>query len=112
MYIGRNGGHLTPNPFRDFCKVAAQYGTAQAIRWLAVEHHTASEIVKFLDSEGLGDEVDLVAGGHIGMLLTEQEVKIAEDDYNAAKEAGVGLENVEWLSKEHMESVSGSNEIV
>jgi hypothetical protein len=60
--------------------------------------------VKIIQTENL--DVDLVAGGHVAMFVTEKEVETAQADYAAAKAAGVNLDGVEWLSKEVVESVS------
>jgi hypothetical protein len=95
-----------------FCEREAGYGEEQAKRSFAIQNYTTSEIVKILDMEKLGDAVDLVAGGHVAMLLTETEVKQAKADYAAAKAAGLNLDDVEWLSKEEMQTVSHRNSVV
>ena len=51
-------------------------------------------------------DVDLVAGGHVAMFVTDNEATAAKDDYSAAKAAGVDLEGVDWLCKEQVVSVS------
>jgi glycine/D-amino acid oxidase-like deaminating enzyme len=103
---GRNGGHLTPKRFFNFRKRELAYGTDQAVRSADVESYTCAELVKIIKTENL--DVDLVAGGHVAMLVTEKEVETAQADYAAAKAAGVNLDDVEWLSKEVVESVSAS----
>jgi len=97
---------LTPAVFLDFCKLEAGYGEQQALRSFALENYTASEIVKILDTEKLGNAVDLISGSHVTMFVTEKEVKEAKADFAAAKAAGFNLDDVEWLSKEEMETVS------
>lgn len=82
------------------------YGTEQAVRSFTLENYTSAEIVKILETEQLGDAVDLVAGGHVSMLVTEREVQGAQADYAAAKAAGLDLSAVEWVSKDEMEEVS------
>ncbi|KAJ7625749.1 FAD dependent oxidoreductase [Roridomyces roridus] len=105
---GRNGGHLTPLVFFDFCGYQARYGTEQAVRALALEDHTASEIVKLIREEGWADSVDLVEGGHATAFLTESEYTAAKADFDAAKEAGVDLTGVRWVSTAEMQSKYGT----
>jgi glycine/D-amino acid oxidase-like deaminating enzyme len=102
MTSGRNGGHLTPNPFLGFRKRSAECGTDEALRSLAIERYTVSALLEILESEGLANAVDLVEGGHITMALTERDFQDAQDDYHAARAAGVDLHRVEWLSKGEM----------
>lgn len=60
--------------------------------------------MKIIQTENL--DVDLVAGGHVAMFVTDKEMETAQVDYAAAKAAGIYLDDVEWLSKEVMELVS------
>jgi hypothetical protein len=107
---GRNGGHLTPKRFLNFRKCELAYGADQAIRSADLESYTCAELVKIIQTENL--DVDLVAGGHIAMLVTDKEVETTQADYTAAKAAEVNLEDVEWLSKEAMEAVRTSVKLV
>ena len=59
--------------------------------------------MKIIQTENL--DVDLVAGGHVAMFVTEKEMETAQADYAAAMAAGIDLDDVEWLSKEAMELV-------
>lgn len=106
MVTGRNGGHLTPGVFADFCRYQTAHGTEQAVRSFVLENRTASEMLKIIHNQHLEAAVDLVAGGHIAMFVTEQESKDAEADFAAAKLAGMNLDEVQWLSKEEMQSAS------
>jgi glycine/D-amino acid oxidase-like deaminating enzyme len=105
---GRNGGHLTPAVFVDFCGYVSKYGTEQAVRSFELENHTASEIVKLISDEGWTDAVDLVENGHTTLLFTSSELAGVEADFNAAKAAGMNLAEVNWLSKEEAHRVSRS----
>jgi len=102
---GRNGGHLTPNPFIGFRAHSARYGTNEALKSLAIEQYTASQILKILDSEKLSDAVDLVEGGRTCLIFTEQSGKDWEADFEAARAAGVDLSKIEWINKKTMEEV-------
>ncbi|KAJ4468796.1 FAD dependent oxidoreductase [Lentinula aciculospora] len=104
---GRNGGHLTPNPFINFSNTKARYGQQEALKALDLESHTAKATLDFISSQNIADEVDLVAGGHITMFVTGEEFLHAKEDYDAVRAAGVDLPNVEWLSKEEMLSIYG-----
>lgn len=96
---------MTPGTFLNFKTWSDTYGVDYAIRSLALENHTASELVRLLNEEKLGDAVDLVAGGHITMFMDESRLGVAKGDFEAAAQAGVNLSTVEWLSSREMESV-------
>jgi hypothetical protein len=102
LHLGRNGGHLMPYTFFNFCNEVERHGTEQALRSFAIEHHTVEEIQKFLKSEKLADAVDFVSKGRITLLFSEQNVKDAERDFSAAKNAGVDLSGVQWFDKADM----------
>ncbi|OBZ73683.1 hypothetical protein A0H81_06486, partial [Grifola frondosa] len=104
--LGRNGGHLTPTVFKDFQAQAAAHGTDEALRALAVEHHTADEILRILHELGQERSVDLVAGGHVDLMFTEAEVIRMKGDYEAAKAAGVNVSDAQWLKKDETEAAS------
>jgi hypothetical protein len=103
---GRNGGHLTPNIFLDFCDLKEQYGQQEALKALKLEKHTATRILQFISVQNLAESVDLVAGDHITTFLTDKELVRAKADYDATKAAGVDLSDVDWLSKEEMQAVN------
>ncbi|KAJ7198910.1 FAD dependent oxidoreductase [Mycena haematopus] len=105
----RNGGHLTPAVFIDFCSYQAKYGTEQAVRCFELENHTASEIVKIIREEGWIESVDLVQNGHTTISFTPGELQEIEADFKAAKAAGMDLTNVNWLTKEETQIKYGAN---
>ncbi|KAG9224333.1 hypothetical protein CCMSSC00406_0004832 [Pleurotus cornucopiae] len=105
----RNGGHLTPAAFLDFTLAQAAHGTDETIRSLALERYTVSEIVKLLEEKDVAEAVDLVAGGHTTMLFTDAELEQAKRDFEAAKNAGVDLSSVEWISRQEMETRFGAS---
>lgn len=92
--------------FSDFSHRELHYGTAEAKKIYAIEHYTTTELLRIMKSENLDTLVDLVGSDHIGLLLTEEEVKDAKQDFDAAIAAGVDLEDVAWLSKEAVERVN------
>ncbi|KIK70169.1 hypothetical protein GYMLUDRAFT_213310 [Collybiopsis luxurians FD-317 M1] len=104
---GRNGGHLTPAVFIDFCYFETQYGQQEALKEFKLEHHTTRGILEFLSAHNLENLVDLVPGRHITLFVTDEEFARAKEDYEAAKAAGVDLSNVEWLTTEEMQSAHG-----
>ncbi|KAJ8463673.1 hypothetical protein ONZ45_g17496 [Pleurotus djamor] len=106
---GRNGGHLTPVAFVDFSLAEEAHGTPETLRSLALEKHTVDQMVSIMKESGLEDAVDLVAGGHTTLLLTQQEIEQAHKDYESAKRAGADLSKVEWFSEEQMESRYGAS---
>ncbi|KAF8645987.1 hypothetical protein AX16_007414 [Volvariella volvacea WC 439] len=107
---GRNGGHLTPFVFIGFHRRELLWGTREAVKGFALEKYVSDEVVKILKEEGLGEKVDLVEGGHITLLVTEEEESAIRKDYEAAKKAGdVDLDRVEWVSKEEMVKTYGAS---
>ncbi|KAJ7736538.1 FAD dependent oxidoreductase [Mycena maculata] len=106
---GRNGGHLTPAVFLDFCGYQSRYGTAQATRSFELENHTASEIIKLIRKEGWTTAVDLIDGGHITVFFTHSEFASAKADFEAAETAGVDLANVRWLTETEMKARYGAS---
>ncbi|KAJ6592219.1 FAD dependent oxidoreductase [Mycena vulgaris] len=106
---GRNGGHLTPAVFVDFCGYQSKYGTDQALKSFELEHRTASEIVKLIRTEGWDEAVDLVEGGHTSTFFLPSEFADCKADFEAAQVAGMDLKDVRWLTKEEMEVKYGAS---
>lgn len=108
QHPGRNGGHLVRNVFNSFISRQASHNTSEAIKTYLLEKYTADSLVNFISTRGLQDEVDLVEGGHITLLRTEQEEIDARNDYEAAKAAGLiaeGEMGVRWLGNEELQKV-------
>lgn len=108
QFPGRNGGHLVRNVFNSFISRQASHNTSEAIKTYLLEKYNADSLVDFINTRGLQDEVDLVEGGHITLLRTEQEETDARNDYEAAKAAGLIVEGVRWLGNEELQKVSFS----
>ncbi|THU98084.1 DAO-domain-containing protein [Dendrothele bispora CBS 962.96] len=105
---GRNGGHLTPYSFFNFRDYQSQFGTEQAVKSLELEMRTAREMDKILEDEGLEDKVDIVHGGHVGLISSEKAMRTARSNYEGAKEAGLNVSDVEWLSAEEVKEDYGA----
>ncbi|THU98065.1 hypothetical protein K435DRAFT_965114 [Dendrothele bispora CBS 962.96] len=105
---GRNGGHLTPYSFFNFRNCQSQFGTEQAVKSLELEMRTAREMVKILEDERLEDKVDIVHGEHVGLISSEKAMRTAKSNYEGAKEAGLNVNDVEWLSAEEVKEVYGA----
>ncbi|KAJ7024860.1 FAD dependent oxidoreductase [Mycena alexandri] len=106
---GRNGGHLTPMVFLDFCAYQSKYGTDQAVRSLELENHNAAEMVDLIRSEGWTEAIDLVENGHTTLFFTPSEFAGAKADFAAAQKAGMALPGVRcWLTKEETHTKYGS----
>lgn len=103
---GRNGGHLTPAAFSGFHARATKYGPEEAKRGYALEAHTTSSLTRLIQDHGWTDYVDLVHGGHIDLLFSDQEVEVSQGDREAAVGAGWSLDGVLVLNKEEVEAVS------
>ncbi|TFK48504.1 FAD dependent oxidoreductase [Heliocybe sulcata] len=106
---GRNGGHLTSRAFIDFHEYALKYGQEEAVKSMAIENHTINRIIDLIRADGVEDEVDLVVGGHISLVLTNEEMANAKADYEAAKAAGLDLSQVKWIDKDEMQSKLGTS---
>ena len=103
---GRNGGHLTPNPFLGFRARQSQYGTSEAVKSYAIERHTADSIVSFVQSHDLHEQVDLVHGGHYKLFPSSLQETNARADHEAAIEAGWNpAQDIEWFEATHMNKV-------
>ncbi|KAJ6472430.1 FAD dependent oxidoreductase-domain-containing protein [Mycena sanguinolenta] len=105
--LGRNGGNLTPASFTSFRKVEARFGRVAALRHYAVEHYSASEMVRIAREAGWADAADLVEGGHIDAVLTQEQVAHVTADFAAAVQAGKNVNDVSWLSREEMNATFG-----
>ena len=106
LFAGRNGGHLTPAAFLEFAKRQELFDTVEAKKSYELEQHTASLLVQIIEENGWASDVDLVEGGHIGLLFTEKGEEEANKDYEMARQAQVDLDGVEWLPKEKVQEVA------
>jgi len=104
---GRNGGHLTRNPFSSFLKRQERFNTSETVKSYRLEQYTSDALVQFIADRKLADSVDLVEGGHIGVFRTEEEEQVARRDYEAARAAGVGTGDlgVRWIANEELTNV-------
>ncbi|KAJ7181107.1 FAD dependent oxidoreductase-domain-containing protein [Mycena filopes] len=104
---GRNGGNLTPYEFGGFRKVEARFGREDALRHYAIEHYSATEMARIARTAGWDEAVDLVEGGHMDVVLTEELLKEGRADFEAALAAGKTV-NSTWLDREEMNSTYGT----
>lgn len=106
---GRNGGHLTPNPFLGFRARQSDYGTPEAIKSYAIEQHTATSIVSFIRAHNLSEQVDLIHGGHYKLFPSPIMESAARADYEAALEAGWNpAQDLQWFDAAQMNEVRPS----
>ncbi|TFY67270.1 hypothetical protein EVJ58_g1719 [Rhodofomes roseus] len=85
--------------FASFNLALQRFGTDEVLRWLALERHTVTEVVKIIEEHGLQEAVDLTNGGRIELLITPEELTVAKADYKAAEAAGADLDDVKWLNE-------------
>jgi hypothetical protein len=102
---GRNGGHITRNPFGGYATQKQLFGQENANKAFLLEDYVSSSIVDIIHSHGWTDTVDLVSGGHVIVLLEEEEEKQALADYEDAKKGGLELHDVKFLDKQIMYEV-------
>ncbi|KAF8839382.1 FAD dependent oxidoreductase [Paxillus ammoniavirescens] len=105
---GRNGGHLTPSAYSRFDSRVSRFGVDEAKRSYVLEAYTTSSLVDIIENNGWTKDVDLVDGGHITLLFTDEEIKEVERDIEAAKSAGWSLDGVTWLDKEVVQATFGA----
>lgn len=104
-FAGRNGGHLTPYSFFNFLRYKSEFGTLEALKSLQLENRTAIAIVDLIDKYEWTDIVDLVPNGHISLISSPEELASLEAEYVAAKQAGLHVGDVEWISEEDVKEV-------
>ncbi|TCD71721.1 hypothetical protein EIP91_005487 [Steccherinum ochraceum] len=97
---GRNGGHLTPDKWSDFVRLENERGLDEALRTLAIERHTADELIRIMGQSGKADYVDLTHGGRLILLFSDEELAKVKANYEASKAAGTNMTGVSWLSKD------------
>ncbi|KAF7308157.1 DAO domain-containing protein [Mycena chlorophos] len=105
---GRNGGNLTPYEFQHFSALQQRFGREDALRHYAIEHYSATEIVRIAREAGWADDVDVVEGGHMDLITAEEELAGLQQDAAAAEAAGKRV-NVTWFTREAMNAVCFSS---
>ena len=80
-------------------------GPTEAKKQYYLEQHTAKSIVSIADANNWTEEVDLVNGGHIQLLVTNEEVEEARADYEAAADSGLDVDAVTRVTEEEMYAV-------
>ncbi|KAI0091391.1 DAO-domain-containing protein [Irpex rosettiformis] len=106
---GRNGGHLTPHAFAHFTTLSKRFGKEDAIRSLELERYTSTEIRKILAESGKTDDVDMVSDGRVILLFSKEEEELTRVEFDAAKEAGIDVSEVEWFSREETQERYGAS---
>ncbi|KAJ7648591.1 FAD dependent oxidoreductase-domain-containing protein [Mycena polygramma] len=104
---GRNGGNLTPGSFLHFRALSARFSPEDALRYFAIEDYSASEMARLTHEHAWAADVDLVEGGHIEVFLRDVQMRDAQRDWRAAREAGRDVD-VRWLGKEEMNTTYGT----
>lgn len=89
-----------------FRQRVSDWGAEEAKRSILLERYTVDEILKLVCEHGLEDDVDLVVGGHVSVLFTEEELNAAKQDFKAAQEVGLNVAGIEWLEAAEMLLVS------
>lgn len=88
--------------------MAAIHSPEAAKRSIALEAHTVAELTSIIHHHDLSEAIDYVSGGHLVVLLTEEEIKEIGLDYAAAKLAGVDLSDVKWIDNVTMWKTQGT----
>ena len=84
------------------------FGRDDAVREVALQQYNVAELLNVIKDAGLSAELDVVSGGHVELFFTEKEQTRSKTDFIAARDAGVDVRYVEWLSKDDVQSVSAS----
>ena len=96
---------MTAYRFSKFLWLQTLFGKDEAIKGLELENHTAAQVAKILKDNNKVDDVDFVPGGRVILLFTALEQQAARVEYEAAKAAGIDVSDVQWLSKDEVQSV-------
>ncbi|KII83380.1 hypothetical protein PLICRDRAFT_47270 [Plicaturopsis crispa FD-325 SS-3] len=104
---GRNGGHLTANPFHEFVERSTRHSTSAAVKAVAIEEYTVSSLLDIIAKHDLAGYVDLVQGGRITLLVSDEEFADAKRDFDAASSAGVDLSQIAWLTADEVAKTFG-----
>lgn len=72
------------------------------MRGARLERHTLNVLASLIADQGWTDDIDFVQNGHIRLFPTDVEEETLRKDYEAAKKAGVPVDDVKWISKEEM----------
>jgi len=110
---GRNGGHFTPVIFDDFVERSSYPipdPVDDAVRVSRLEQHTSNTIASLIAEQGWGEDIDFVQNGHTKLFLSDADEEAARRNYEAAKKAGVPVDDVRWISKEEMKQKNGAND--
>src|SRR5215469_11344516 len=91
--------------FRGFTSRKIKYGAEEAKRAFALEHHNIEALLKIIKAEGWEDSIDLVSSLRVNIVGSEVESRDAKTDFDDAIAAGMELDNVEWLTKEDVQTV-------
>ncbi|KZT60161.1 DAO-domain-containing protein [Calocera cornea HHB12733] len=106
---GRNGGHLTPFIYHGFSHLSQIFGKDECLKSLHVERQCVDDIVKVIEENKWEADVDLVHGGNLRLHFTEEEKREDEVDFEAAKNAGIDLTDVEWLDADATKEKYGAS---
>ncbi|KAJ7593915.1 FAD dependent oxidoreductase-domain-containing protein [Mycena floridula] len=102
---GRNGGNLIPFTFLNFRALEAAHGATQALKSAALERYTTREMINIIEEHKF--DVDLVRGGIIAVARDTEEFEGGKQDIEAAKAAGLQIDDVEWIDEARLKEVYG-----
>jgi glycine/D-amino acid oxidase-like deaminating enzyme len=109
---GRNGGHFTPVIFDDFVERSSYPipdPVDDAIRVSRLEQYTSNTMASLIAEQGWGEDIDFVQNGHTRLFLSDADEEAARRNYEAAKKAGVPVDDVRWISKDEMKQKNGAH---
>ncbi|KAF8175715.1 FAD dependent oxidoreductase-domain-containing protein [Mycena galopus ATCC 62051] len=93
---------------REFCSGATGGNlTPDALRHYEIGYYSATEMARIAREAGWSGSVDLVEGGHMDVILTEDRLSEHKTDFDSTISAAKSV-NVSWLDREEMNAAYGT----
>ncbi|KAJ7593912.1 FAD dependent oxidoreductase [Mycena floridula] len=89
----------------NFRALEAAHGATQALKSAALERYTTREMINIIEEHKF--DVDLVRGGIIAVARDTEEFEGGKQDIEAAKAAGLQIDDVEWIDEARLKEVYG-----
>ncbi|EJU06548.1 DAO-domain-containing protein [Dacryopinax primogenitus] len=106
---GRNDEwSLARNVLSNLTYYTQKFGRDECLKSLHIERQCVDDIVGIVKKNKWEADVDLAHGGNLRLHFTKEEEQEDMVDFRAAKEAGIKLDDVEWLDAEKTKEKYGA----
>lgn len=103
---GRNGGHIKPGRIHSFDHWSKDHGVHVAAKQIALEKANHEETVRFIQEQGLAEEVDLVLLRAVYACMNQESLEKIQACWDGLKCAGVDMSDMDFLKGEKAAEVS------